>query len=135
MTPPEAVEAESPMLELLTGFIGELRSAGLPVSLTENLDAMEAITHIPIEDRDAFKWALAATLVKNNAHWRAFETVFEVYFSLRGSQYALGLDADELADLDDDDQAKETLHILLKYQTDIAKATKELSVPEPAKKS
>ena len=105
MTPPEAVEAESPMLELLTGFIGELRSAGLPVSLTENLDAMEAITHIPIEDRDAFKWALAATLVKNNAHWRAFETVFEVYFSLRGSQYALGLDADELPDLDDDDQA------------------------------
>jgi MoxR-like ATPase len=35
----------------------------------------------------------------------------------------------------DADQAKETLHILLKYQTDIAKATKELSVPEPAKKS
>src|SRR3954449_2859697 len=32
----------------------------------------------------------------------------------------------------DADQAKQTLHILLKYQTDIAKATKELSVPEPA---
>ena len=30
----------------------------------------------------------AATLVKNHAHWRAFETVFEVYFSLRGKQYA-----------------------------------------------
>jgi len=111
VTPPEAVEAaeapefDSPMLELLTGFIGELRSAGLPVSLTENLDAMEAITHIPIEDRDAFKYALAATLVKNNAHWRAFETVFEVYFSLRGSQYALGGDADEWPELEDDDEA------------------------------
>jgi len=34
----------------------------------------------------------------------------------------------------DADQAKETLHILLKYQTDIAKATKELSVDEPLKK-
>ena len=87
------------MLELLTGFIGELRSAGLPVSLTENLDAMEAVTHIPIEDREAFKYALAATLVKNNTHWRAFETVFEVYFSLRGRQYSPGrLDADELAE-------------------------------------
>jgi uncharacterized protein with von Willebrand factor type A (vWA) domain len=93
------------MLELLGGFIGELRAAGLPVSLTENLDAMEAITHIPIEDRDAFKYALAATLVKNNSHWRAFETVFEVYFSLRGSQYALGGDADEWPELDDDDEA------------------------------
>jgi uncharacterized protein with von Willebrand factor type A (vWA) domain len=81
-------------LDLLSGFIQELRNAGLPVSLTENLDAMEAVKHIPIEDREAFKYALAATLVKNNAHWRAFETVFEVYFSLRGPQYQLKDDAD-----------------------------------------
>ena len=78
----------------MAGFIQELRAAGLPVSLTENLDAMEAVTHIPIEDREAFKYALAATLVKNNAHWRAFETVFEVYFSLRGPQYQLNEDGD-----------------------------------------
>jgi uncharacterized protein with von Willebrand factor type A (vWA) domain len=86
------------MLSLLSGFIQELRSAGLPVSLTENLDAMEAVTHIPIEDREAFKFALGATLVKNSSHWRAFETVFEVYFSLRGPQYQLReeADADEL---------------------------------------
>jgi uncharacterized protein with von Willebrand factor type A (vWA) domain len=75
------------MLDLLAGFVTELRNAGLPVSLTENLDAMEAVQHIPIEDREAFKYALGATLVKNNAHWRSFETVFEVYFSLRGPEY------------------------------------------------
>lgn len=96
--------SEGSMLDLLTGFIVELRTAGLPVSLTENLDAMQAITHIPIEDRNAFKYALAATLVKNNAHWRAFETVFEVYFSLRGPGYALGA-SEEPLDLDDDDTA------------------------------
>src|SRR3954467_1118772 len=77
------------MLDVLEGFIQELRTAGLPVSLTENLDAMEAVQHIPIEDREAFKYALAATMVKNNSHWRAFETVFEVYFSLRGPEYKL----------------------------------------------
>jgi uncharacterized protein with von Willebrand factor type A (vWA) domain len=82
------------VIDLLAGFIQELRAAGLPVSLTENLDAMEAVKHIPIEDREAFKFALAATLVKNNAHWRSFETVFEVYFSLRGPQYKLKEDAD-----------------------------------------
>ena len=76
-----------PLLDLLNGFIGDLRESGLPVSLTENLDAMEAIAHIPLEDRDAFKYALGATLVKNHAHWRAFEVVFEVYFSLRGPEY------------------------------------------------
>lgn len=81
--------AHSPLLELLNGFIVELREAGLPVSLTENLDAVEAVKHIPIEERETFKYALAATLVKNHAHWRAFETVFEVYFSLRGAEYEL----------------------------------------------
>src|SRR5436189_2187892 len=87
------------MLDLLAGFVVELRNAGLPVSLTENLDAMEAVQHIPIEDREAFKYALAATMVKNNSHWRSFETVFEVYFSLRGKEYQLVTDEDELEGL------------------------------------
>src|SRR5690606_10969006 len=39
-------------------------------------------------------YALAATLVKNHAHWRAFETVFEVYVSLRGSEYSIDEDGD-----------------------------------------
>ncbi len=83
------------MLDLLAGFVAELRNAGLPVSLTENLDAMEALQHIPIEDREAFKYALGATMVKNNSHWRAFETVFEVYFSLRGPEYNIKEGAEE----------------------------------------
>jgi uncharacterized protein with von Willebrand factor type A (vWA) domain len=92
-----------PILSLLAGFIQELRDAGLPVSLTENLDAMQAVRHIPISDREAFKYALAATLVKNNTHWRAFETVFEVYFSLRGKEYAIG-DSEDGFDLDELDE-------------------------------
>lgn len=84
---PTTHEGEKPLLDLLSDFIVELRKAGLPVSLTENLDAMEAVTHIPIEDREAFKYALGATLVKNHAHWKAFEVVFEVYFSLRGPEH------------------------------------------------
>ena len=45
-------ETPSSMLDLLAGFVVELRNAGLPVSLTENLDAMEAVQHIPVDDRD-----------------------------------------------------------------------------------
>jgi len=98
---------ESPMLDLLTGFINELREAGLPVSLTENLDAMEAVTHIPIADRDAFKYALGSTLVKNHTHWKAFEIVFEVYFSLRGPEYDLLEPALPLDELPEDAQTGE----------------------------
>ena len=95
------------MLDLLSGFIIELRNAGLPVSLTENLDAMEAVKHIPMEDRETFKYALAATLVKNHSHWKAFEVVFEVFFALRGSEYEIDEDRfSELEDMDDDEQGE-----------------------------
>jgi hypothetical protein len=70
------------MLDVLQGFVHELRAAGLPVSMTENLDAMRAVEHVDIADRDVFKAALGATLVKHHNHWLAFETVFDVYFSL-----------------------------------------------------
>ncbi|HYI62064.1 MAG TPA: VWA domain-containing protein [Acidimicrobiales bacterium] len=109
MTEPDAGAATlasgEALLALLSGFIVELREAGLPVSLTENLDALEAVKHIPLEDRSAFKYALGATLVKSSAHWRAFETVFEVYFSLRGAQHAIDEDGNVLdpGEIDPDD--------------------------------
>ncbi len=93
-----ATRPGNPLFDLLEGFVVELRNAGLPVSLSENIDAAEAVQHIDIEDRVAFKYALAATLVKNDAHWKTFETLFEVYFSLRGPEYALDGDAIEFDD-------------------------------------
>jgi hypothetical protein len=89
------------VLDVLTGFVAELRAAGLPVSLTESLDAAEAVHHVPLEDRQALKYALAATLVKSATHWKAFETAFEVYFAMRGPQF--DIDADDGAGLDRDD--------------------------------
>lgn len=80
-----AEHAPGGMLDVLQGFVHELRTAGLPVSMTENLDAMRAVEHVPMGDRQAFKSALGATLVKHHGHRPAFETVFDVYFSLRSS--------------------------------------------------
>ena len=77
------------MLDLLTGFVAELRAAGIPVSLTEHLDAAEALRHVPLEDREAVKYTLGASLVKSSSHWRAYETAFEIYFSLRGPEYQI----------------------------------------------
>jgi uncharacterized protein with von Willebrand factor type A (vWA) domain len=100
-TPPATPAASNrPLFDLIEGFVQELRTAGLPVSLSENIDAAEAIRHIPLEDRNAFKYALAATLVKNNSHWKTFETLFEVYFSLRGKEYSLDDDENPFGELD-----------------------------------
>jgi len=73
------------LLDVLQGFVHELRAAGLPVSMTENLDAMRAVEHVPMADREAFRAALGATLVKNAGHVPAFDTVFDVYFGLRAA--------------------------------------------------
>jgi uncharacterized protein len=94
------------VLDLLSGFVTELRRAGLPVSLTEHLDAAEAVRHIPLEDREGLKYALAATLVKSSSHWRAFETAFEVFFAVRtgGAGGAGGEGGDELGEDGDGEQ-------------------------------
>ena len=92
------------MLDLLTGFVAELRAAGIPVSLTEHLDAAEALRHVPMEDREAIKYTLGASLVKSSSHWRAYETAFEIYFSLRGPEYRID-DEDDVGPSADRDDA------------------------------
>jgi hypothetical protein len=77
------------VLDVLTGFVGELRAAGIPVSLSEHLDAAETLRHIPLEDRQALKHTLGAVLVKSSTHWPAYETAFEIYFALRGPDHRI----------------------------------------------
>lgn len=91
------------MLDVIGGFIKELRAAGVPVSLAENLDALRALEHIPMEDRPAFKSAMAATLVKSSSHYRTFDTVFEIYFALRGEGFGL----DQAEDASDQDAGQQ----------------------------
>ncbi|HEX5297338.1 MAG TPA: VWA domain-containing protein [Streptosporangiaceae bacterium] len=64
----------------LADFIAELRTIGLPVSVSENVDAMAAVLAMPIADRAALKSALAATLVKSADHYHAFEVIFDLFF-------------------------------------------------------
>jgi uncharacterized protein with von Willebrand factor type A (vWA) domain len=70
------------MLPVITGFIDELREAGIPVSMVEAMDAMRAVEAIDIGSRIALRETLRATLVKNMRHERAFDTAFDIYFSM-----------------------------------------------------
>lgn len=69
------------MLGVITGFVDELRAAGVPVSMVEAIDAMRAVEAIDIGSRVGLRETLRATLVKNLRHERAFDTAFDVYFS------------------------------------------------------
>ncbi|HEX6287453.1 MAG TPA: hypothetical protein VFZ80_08200, partial [Acidimicrobiia bacterium] len=69
------------MLPVITGFIDELRDAGVPVSMVEAIDAMRAVEAIDMGSRVALRETLRATLVKNLRHERAFDTAFDIYFA------------------------------------------------------
>lgn len=85
MTTPR-VSATSPITSLITDFVGELRAAGVPVSMVETIDAMRALEVIDIGDRAGLKAALGATLVKAERHLAAFDTAFEVFFARAPTQ-------------------------------------------------
>jgi uncharacterized protein with von Willebrand factor type A (vWA) domain len=86
------------MLSLMTSFVEELRAVGVPVSMVEAIDAMNAVGHVDIGDRQSFKETLRATLIKNSRHEPAFETAFEVFFADRSR--LLALEPDEMASSD-----------------------------------
>src|SRR3954454_6821391 len=63
-----------------TGFVAELRRAGLPVSVAEGLDAVRALQDVDLLDRGALRAAYAATVVKRPQHRPTFDTLFDLWF-------------------------------------------------------
>ncbi|MGB8180120.1 MAG: VWA domain-containing protein, partial [Acidimicrobiales bacterium] len=94
-----------PLLNLLGDFIGELRAAGIPVSMSEHVDAARAVEVIDLGDRSLLRATLAATLVKDGDHLPVFYNAFEVYFSIRSWDGTEDLLGDELASSENRDGA------------------------------
>jgi len=69
------------MLAVLEGMITELRRIGVPISLSERIDAVQSLEYLPLAERDDVKAALRAALVKSHDHELAFDALFDLYFS------------------------------------------------------
>jgi len=61
-------------------FVRALRTAGLPVSLAEDLDAVAALGTVEWDDRSLVRDVYAATLVKKQTQRATFDALFDVYF-------------------------------------------------------
>lgn len=71
-------------LDRVLDFIRVLRRAGLRVSTSEDMDALRAVADLGFADREAFRAALAATLVKKAADRALFDDLFEKYWRAGG---------------------------------------------------
>jgi uncharacterized protein len=69
------------MLDHVNRFVDALRAIGIPISLPEKVDALHALTLLPLDDRDLVETALVATLVKRGDHLAAFRAVFDIFFA------------------------------------------------------
>jgi uncharacterized protein len=61
-------------------FMGALRGVGLPVSMSESLDAGRAMAAVDLLDREQLRAAYAATVVKHAAHRPAFDRLFDLWW-------------------------------------------------------
>ncbi len=83
------------LLDRHVAFVEALRAAGLPVSLSEGLDAAHAIGVIGLTERESLRAAYATTLVKRQPHRPAFDQVFDLYFPALVGEGARPEEADQ----------------------------------------
>jgi uncharacterized protein len=114
------------VLPAVLDLVRRLRIAGVPVSMVEAIDAMQALRQVDLADRSQFRSALATTLVKRVDHEAAFEALFDICFGLRrpmgeasadaiaeGEVPAITTSLDRLAPEGDDEESTALLSRLL----------------------
>lgn len=70
------------MEERIVRFISALRAGGVRVSLAESADAVLAIDHMGIKNRDAFRLCLKSTLIKRASDMPIFDELFPLFFGI-----------------------------------------------------
>jgi len=74
-------------------FTALLRANGLRVSMSEHLDAFRAVATLGIADRQSFKDALRAAMVKRAIDLPVYDELFDLYFSGLGEAIRESADA------------------------------------------
>ncbi|CAM3169475.1 VWA domain-containing protein [Nocardioides dubius] len=68
------------LLDRHVAFIEALRTAGLPVSVAEDIDAARAVEVVGLAERERLRSVYAATVVKRVAHRPQFDAIFDLWF-------------------------------------------------------
>ena len=101
-------------------FLEALRGAGLPVSLAEDLDAIQALTALEWGERSTIRDAYAATLVKRQSQRITFDTLFDLYFPRLVGEGAQG--AGGSAEVDPDGPVRDNAQALADFRAELRDA-------------
>ena len=69
------------MQKKILEFSNLLRKSGVRVSMSESIDAFQALDELSLGDREVFQDALRATMVKRSEEIPTFDQLFELYWS------------------------------------------------------
>jgi uncharacterized protein with von Willebrand factor type A (vWA) domain len=83
----------------LDGFVRAVREAGVPVGISQAVDAAEVLTVVDLLDREQVRHGLAAVLLRRGAQRPAFDVLFDLWWPLTDRP---GAGADGAPDGDED---------------------------------
>src|SRR4029453_322082 len=78
----------------LDGFVRAVRDAGIPVGISQAVDAAEILTVVDLLDREQLRHGLAAVLLQRAAQRPTYDVLFDLWWPL----------SDRVAALSDDDE-------------------------------
>ena len=66
----------------LDGFVRAVRAAGIPVGISQAVDAAEILTVVDLLEREQLRHGLAAVLLQRAAQRPAFDVLFDLWWPL-----------------------------------------------------
>ena len=90
----------------LDGFVRAVREAGIPVGISQAVDAAEILTVVDLLDREQLRHGLAAVLLQRAAQRPTYDVLFDLWWPLSDRPVFAG--DDEADDGDDDGEAGES---------------------------
>lgn len=110
------------MEDRIVRFIAALRAGGVRVSLAESTDAFRAVEALGIQERDAFRLSLRATLVKDASALPKFEELFPLFFENLGDNPGMQDASEELSE----EEAQMMAQMMRQFSEQIRKMMEKL---------
>ncbi|HZB21282.1 MAG TPA: hypothetical protein VE463_15705, partial [Blastococcus sp.] len=95
----------------LDGFVRAVRDAGIPVGISQAVDAAEILTVVDLLDREQLRHGLAAVLLQRAAQRPTYDVLFDLWWPLTDRPRPLDDDAAEGEGDIDGEPAESTLDV------------------------